>query len=78
MISHSQKVTGLKDFFFFSSSGDRLPVCYGSSHSVQGKEFLRQARQFRNVSTGEAVTPSAVVEEVLPSEVKQEHDVIFN
>lgn len=60
----------IERFCIFFSSGERLPVCYGSSHSVHGEEFPRQVSEFRALSTGEAVTSSAVAEELLPAEVK--------
>jgi hypothetical protein len=56
--------------FIFFSSGERLPVYCGSSHSVHGEEFPRQVSEFRTLSTDEAVTSSVVAEELLPAEVK--------
>jgi hypothetical protein len=37
---------------------------------VHGEEFPRQISEFRTLRTDEAVTSSAVAEELLPAEVK--------
>lgn len=57
-------------FFIFFSSSERLPVYYGSSHSMHDEEFPRQVSEFRTLSTDEAVTSSVIAEELLPAEVK--------
>jgi hypothetical protein len=59
----------IERFFFVFSSSERLPVYYGSSHSVHSEELPHQVSEFRTLSTDEAVTLSAV-EELLPAEVK--------
>ena len=68
----------IERFFIFFSSGERLPVYYGSSHSMHGEEFPHQVSEFRTLSTDKAVTSSTVAEEMLPAEVKYQHGVIFN
>jgi hypothetical protein len=60
----------IERFFIIFSSSERLPVYYGSSHSMHSEEFPRQVSEFRTLSTDEAVTSSAVIEELLPAEVK--------
>jgi hypothetical protein len=60
----------IERFFMFFSSGERLPVYYGSSHSMHSEEFPHQVSEFRTFRTDEAVTSSTVAEELLPAEVK--------
>jgi hypothetical protein len=68
----------IERFFTFFSSGERLPVYCGSSHSAHGEEFPHQVNEFRTLSTDEAVMSSAVAEELLPAEVKYQHGFMLN